>query len=400
MNDSPQYPMPKPPRWKRLLKRTAIVLALLALCAGYALKDHVRTLSSLRRIPGTNAYVMDYYVDYNMGEVRTHGIDVNNVEDSLITVFCPRWIKPAVARLKVAYLDEPITTIATGEHCSTVMLHTKSGHVYFGRNFDYKHDSCLVLKVHGRNGQSSVAVLDLHYLNLDRDDLDETSLIQRLPLLFAPYYLQDGMNEHGVAVSDMTVKNVRTPDDPAKPNIIHSAAMRLILDYAKTTDEAVELLGQYNIHFVAETCHLMIADASGKSVVVEFIDGQLKATTTHESWQICTNHELCGKSEEENCKSCSRYKVASADLVDLGANGDLKDVMTIMQSVSKADHTMWSSVYDLSNGDFEIAYRRNFDDVYCDRLDKNTFDSLNYAALSVTSPSKACPTEKNASRDR
>ena len=198
-------------------------------------------------------------------------------------------------------------------------------------------------------------------MNLDRDDLDNTSLIQRLPLLFAPYYLQDGMNEYGVAVSDMTVKNVRTPDDPAKPNIIHSAAMRLILDYAKTTDEAVELLKQYNIHFVAETCHLMIADATGKSVVVEFIDGQLRPTTTHESWQICTNHEICGKSEAENCKSCGRYKLASAELTDLHANGDANDVMKIMQSVSKTDRTMWSSVYDLTTGEFEFAYRRHYD---------------------------------------
>jgi len=63
---------------------------------------------------------------------------------------------------------------------------------YFGRNLDYKHDSCLILKVHNPNGMSSVSVLDLHYLNLDRDDLDQTNLVQRIPLLFAPYYLQDG----------------------------------------------------------------------------------------------------------------------------------------------------------------------------------------------------------------
>jgi hypothetical protein len=374
MRDSLEQPVaappPKPLRWKRLLKRTALVLTVLALCAGYALKDHVRTLNSLRRIPGTNAYVMDYYVDYNMAEVRAHGIDVGDVENSLIAVFCPRWIQPAVARLKVAYLDEPITTIATGDHCSTVMLHSKNGHVYFGRNFDYEHDSCLVLKVHGPNGQSSVAVLDLHYLNLDRDDLDRTSLIQRLPLLFAPYYLQDGMNEYGVAVSDMSLKNAKAPNDPAKPNIIHSAAMRLMLDYAKTTDEAVQLLKQYNIRFVAETCHLMIADASGKSVVVEFIDGQLKPTTTHENWQICTNHQICGKSEVENCQSCGRYELASAELADLRAIGDADDVMKVMQSISKTDWTMWSSVYNLTTGEFEIAYRRHFDNVYRDRLDE------------------------------
>jgi hypothetical protein len=114
----------------------------------------------------------------------------------------------------------------------------------------------------------------------------------------------------------------------------------------------------------------MIVDATGKSVVVEFVDGQLRPTRTKECWQICTNHELCGKSEDENCQCCSRYKLASAELTDLHAKGDANDVMKIMQSVSKANHTMWSSVYDLTTGDFEIAYRQHFDDVYRDRLGK------------------------------
>ena len=64
------------------------------LCAGYALKDHIRTLYSLRRIPGTKAYVMDYFVNYNMADVRAHGMDVDHIEDSLLAVFCPRWIAP------------------------------------------------------------------------------------------------------------------------------------------------------------------------------------------------------------------------------------------------------------------------------------------------------------------
>src|SRR6185436_1074265 len=92
-------PATRSPRWKRLLKRSAIVLAIVALCVGYALKDHIRTLHSLRRIPGTHAYVMDYYVDYNIGEVRAHGIDVDHVEDSFLAVFFPKWITPIAARL-------------------------------------------------------------------------------------------------------------------------------------------------------------------------------------------------------------------------------------------------------------------------------------------------------------
>ncbi len=173
------------------------------------LRDYYRTLHSLRRIPGTKAYLMDYYVDYHIDEVRAHGVDVKHVDDSVLGVLLPKWTLPVAVRLKSRFLSEQIEAIEAGEHCSTVTLHSKKGHVFFGRNLDYKHDACLILKVHGHDAASSVAVLDLHYLNLDRDDLEQTSLTRRLPLLFAPYYLQDGMNQYGVAVADMSVPGVR-----------------------------------------------------------------------------------------------------------------------------------------------------------------------------------------------
>src|SRR5688572_11175456 len=92
--------VPRPARWKRNVKRLAVVAGLLLGFAGYALKDHIRTLHSLRRVPGTQAYVMDYYVDYNIGEVRAHGIDVDHVEDSLINAFFPGWIASIASRVK------------------------------------------------------------------------------------------------------------------------------------------------------------------------------------------------------------------------------------------------------------------------------------------------------------
>jgi hypothetical protein len=358
----------KSARWKRVLGWTIVTTAVVLLCVTIAIQDHIRTLRSLRRVPGTSAYVMDYYAGYNIVAVRERGIDVDHVEDSFIQTFFPRWIVPIAEYAKSSYLTESIGTIPTGEHCSTVMLRTSDDRVYFGRNFDYEHDACLILKIHGPDGVESVAVLDLHYLNLDRADLDATNLLERVPLLFAPYYLQDGMNRDGVAVSDMSVKGVKPPYDAMKPSIIHSAAMRLILDYAKTTDEAVELLKQFNIRFVAETCHLMIADGTGKSVVVEFIDGQIKPTTTYENWQVCTNHELCGKSNEENCAECDRYLLASTALAEFQDKARAVDVMNVMQSVSKDNWTMWSSVYDLTSGAFKIAYRRDYARPYDDRI--------------------------------
>lgn len=361
-------PIPvKPLRWWKIFRRLLVALAIVLLVVGYSLKDYYRTLSSLRRVPGTKAYVMDYYVDYHIDDVRANGIDVKHVEDSVIRALLPKWTHSIAMSVKSRFVPEKIETRETGEHCSTIALRAQNGDVFFGRNFDYKHDACLILKVHRSDGPSSVAVLDLHFLNLDRDDLEQSSLIRRIPFLFTPYYLQDGMNQNGVAVADMSVKGVQPPSDPAKPSVIHSLAMRLILDYAKNVDEAVEILKQYNIAFVGETCHLLIADAAGKSVVVEFIDGELKSTTTNENWQVCTNHQICGNTEDENDEKCKRYQTASSELAEMQGDVSPADVMKVMESV-KQDTTMWSSVYDLSTGDFSVAYRRDYGNLFSDRL--------------------------------
>lgn len=364
---------PSPPakrrRWKRILRWAVVsVFAVIAL-GSFLLKDHIRTLRSLRHVPGTNLYVMDYYVDYNIDQIRSEGMDINHVEDSLIQVFFPDWIASIATALKGQFIDEKVEIIPVDvKRCSTVAVHTPTGQVMFGRNFDWKHDACLIVRVHQGGAPASISVIDLHYLNLDRDDLESTSLWERIPLLFAPYYLQDGMNRHGVAVADMSVDNVKPSYETGRPDILHATAMRLILDYAKTTDEALAILGQYNIHFGEVTGHMMIADATGKSAVVEFIDGKMEITTTKESWQVCTNHQICGTSEEDNDKSCDRYLTASDELAKLSASAGTDDVMRIMESVSKENWTMWTSVYDLSSGKFRVTYRRHFDNQYVDSL--------------------------------
>jgi hypothetical protein len=332
-------------------------------------KDHVRTLWSLRRVPGTNAYVMDYYADYNLDEIRAHGMDVQHVEDGLIDVFFPDAIASITKRVKGWYVDQPVKTISADvNRCSTVVLRPPGGHVFFGRNFDWMHNACLIVRMHDDDGLASIAVIDPHYLNLDRTDLDATNLIRRIPLLFAPYYLQDGMNRHGVAVSDMSIDRVKAPFDAGKPDILHATAMRLVLDDARNIDEAIDIFQRYNIHFGATTCHFMIADASGKSAVVELIDGKMEVTDSTQNWQVCTNHQICGTSEGDSDKTCDRYRHASDELAKLSQAAGTDDVMRIMKSVSKENWTMWSSVYDLSARRLRIAYRRHYDKPYDDSL--------------------------------
>ena len=48
---------------------------------------------------------------------------------------------------------------------------------------------------------------------------------------------------------------------------------------------------------------------------------------------------------------------------------DLADVLGQEEaSISVDDWTMWTNVYNFTTGEFRVAYRRNYDDVYADCL--------------------------------
>lgn len=366
---APKSETKKPGRWKRRLCWVALALAVAFTAAAWGTKDYVRTLSSLRRVPGTNAFVMDYYGDYHLEEIRTRGMDVDHVDDSLIETLFPDVIVPAFRWIKSAYLPKPLRTIdPAAHHCSTVALRSKEGDVFFGRNFDWHHDACLILRVHDAQGTASIGVLDLAYLNLNRTDLDRTSLIRRVPLLFAPYYLMDGMNRHGVAVADMSAKAV-PPREKGKPDIILATLMRLILDEARTVDDAVSLVQKFNVYFVDTKEHLMVADASGRSRVIEFIDGEVRVTSTNNPWQVCTNHIVWNLSEAQNDEACSRYRTGSDLAAGLNDAADYDDAVRIARSMSVPDFTMWTSVYDLTSRQIRMRYRTNDSDEYRDGLD-------------------------------
>ena len=334
---------------------------------GFWLRDSVRTLQSLRRIPGTHAYVMDYHLDYHIDELQTRGMDVAEIEDSLIRTLLPDFLVPLARSRKRGFIANKLETVELPDHhCSTLAIRSSTGEVFFGRNFDWHHDAFLILRTHDRHGLSSISVLDLAYLQLDRPDLEQTNLRQRIPLLFAPYYLMDGINRHGLAIADMSAP-AKPPRHPGKPSIIHSTLMRLILDRAASTAEAVKLIEAFNIHFVDTPVHLMIGDRAGDFRVVEFIEGKTVTTRSASSWQLCTNHLLFGKSEEENDASCSRYQVGSSGLAAAGEDLSFAEACRIAQKMSNSE-TMWTSNYQLTSGELSILYRGDQERAYRDKL--------------------------------
>lgn len=96
-------------------------------------------------------------------------------------------------------------------------------------------------------------------------------LAARTPLLYAPFLPFDGINEHGLAIGMAAVPGSDMLYDPAKEEIGSLAVMRVILDRARTVEEAVLILSDYNIDMEGgPPLHYLIADRSGQAVLVEF----------------------------------------------------------------------------------------------------------------------------------
>ena len=113
-------------------------------------------------------------------------------------------------------------------------------------------------------------------------------MAERMQSLAAIYVPLDGMNDQGLVVADLIAgDSEETRQQTEKPDLTTTTAIRLLLDKAADVDEAIALLGQYDMNSsIGSAHHLSIADAGGKSVVVEYVNDEMLVTETKE----VTNH--------------------------------------------------------------------------------------------------------------
>lgn len=164
--------------------------------------------------------------------------------------------------------------------CSAFIAVTPSGDVLFGRNYDFdKTNVCLTFCDPGEGRHKSFSSVDLNYVGMDINK-DVEGLMNKITCLAAPYAPLDGINDAGVScgifMSYQGGQTVATNQrEEGKADITSTTMLRLILDYADDVDEAVELVKNYNLHDSANTSfHYMVADASGKSAILEWVPAE------------------------------------------------------------------------------------------------------------------------------
>lgn len=286
--------------------------------------------------------------------------------------------------------------------CSSFTAKTQDGDVVFGRNYDFsKTNTCIVFTEKNKDRHATISTVDLQFLGIDVDKNVE-SLMDKITCLAATYAPLDGINDAGVSCGIyMTYQGgeetVATDQNTDKPDFTSTTLLRLILDYADNVDEAVKIASAYDLHDSAKTSyHYMVADASGKSVILEWVgandatdnDGskrELKVTYNDNDahigdmeaatdYQVITNFVIqpgyYDASPAEDKKGYDRYERIYEELNK--TNGIVEDEEAAMDILSIVGRRTWknddgngctvhSAVYNLTDKTMMWIPNENYD---------------------------------------
>ena len=213
---------------------------------------------------------------------------------------------------------------------------------------------------------ASISTVNTDFINMSGMLL--SSLPDQAQAIICMYAPLDGMNEKGLAVSvNMIQDSAIISQNTDKPDITTTTAIRLLLNKAATVEEAVELLRQYDMHAsMGYMMHLAIADHTGNSVVVEYVDNEMIVTET----PVVTNFYLAEgeKNGVGTVQSHERYDILVKALVDHETMG-MEDVRDALDSVSKKnfgefESTEWSIVFNQSTGEVHYYHREGYTERY------------------------------------
>ncbi len=326
------------------------ILVLLILLFG----KKVRTLSSLEKVDDHPLYVMHYYGGYGFEDFLKKGA----MTDEELTKTIKREI---VISNNLKELD------FSKYACSVFFAKNEKGEAISGRNLDDYDKPSLLLFTNAPGAYASVSTVDISILgyNKFKNNMPETSLLNRINLLAAPYIPLDGMNEYGLRVATLAVPHAEFSKDSEKKYIGYNQIMRLILDYAKNVDESISLIKKYNIYDsqIANKFgggHIFVGDATGKSAIVEFIDGKIVVTENIEPWQVATNFIVNGVTHEDITDN--RYLTAYDELKNKKGIISEEEAMKLLSDVSQRS-TNWSEVFNSVTGDIQIVMGKNYDKV-------------------------------------
>lgn len=305
-------------------------------------RNELRSLMSLEKVDKYGMYQMTYYGDYGFDEF----LEVGARNDADIEAFVTKRLLKGL----------PINLGVTGDGCTAFVVKNESGDILFGRNFDFLYAPSLQLYTAPNNGYASVSTVNLAFAGYSGDNLPDGSFFDTFLTLAAPFLPFDGMNEKGLAIALLAVPRAEVPYNPDKITLNTTTAIRLVLDKAATVEEAIELLKQYNIYFSGGIeCHYLIADASGHSVIVEYVNQELCVVESETEYQIASNFiAYNGLNIGEGFTEFERYDRVQNAIEENNGMLEVSGAIQLLADVGvfdgDIDKLQWSVLYNLTTG--------------------------------------------------
>ena len=263
------------------------------------------------------------------------------------------------------------TTAVSGWACSLFTVLFDDDNLLYGRNFDWQFSPALLLFTDPPDGYASVSMVDIEYLGFDETNVRNIvnmSIEEQASLLDEPYLPFDGMNEYGLAIGMAAVPSGNVQPDVNKDTIGSLGIIRQILDHARTVEEATKIMQSYNIDFTdGPSLHYLIADKTGKSVLVEYYNGEMRILANEKPWLVATNFLHSAVDNPEN-GNYWRYKKISAQLIELNGQIDTRAAMQLLADVAQ-NNTQWSAIYQMSDGTINVAVGQQYKNVHQFQLD-------------------------------
>ncbi len=242
--------------------------------------------------------------------------------------------------------------------CSTIVAHDKNNKYYYGRNFDWSNCNGLVLVNKTSDSLKSISTVNLDFFNTTTGPIKNKLTDSKLAQLayFAP---MDGMNESGIFVSILMLHegNKINQNIKNKPHITETMAVRLILNKAKTYNDAIHILKKYNIHS-AYNVHFAISDKYGHSAVCEYVNNNLVITKS----KVVTNHYLTSKYKNKSNISNSLNRYNTLNNISKSSINSYSDIISALNKTK--NHTIWSITYNPNNNQINYYFKENFNKCY------------------------------------
>ena len=343
---------------KKILKIVFWSLLALVLLAGIGTWSKfgslVKGAKSVKQLD-EGLYYMEYRGDDGFDELMARGGGRNSGELAEYAMYF----------LSKGYYHPSVSPVPAQYGCSALTTHTPENGVLMGRNFDFSSATGLILHTVPKRGYETITTFNVEFFGFGEDWKPE-GFVNQYMALSSLFFALDGINEKGLAVADlMAGDDAVTQQETGKPALTTTSAISYLLKNAATVDEALELLRGIDMHSdIGAAHHYAIADASGKSVVVEYVDHEFVVVDS----PAVTNHYLCEQKLNAGLQEGDRrYDFLRQQLQEASGKMDLRQLTTAIASVSQPQAqenwlgTAWTMVMNLTDRSVTYYSRRHFD---------------------------------------